>query len=155
MKSQDKQFVREVHIWELSSLINQYYHLHLNNYDGIIFRMLVKALLILTIFHCCPEDSRTIWSITSRSKGQHFKFIFCVFVKVVNSCCWCLSIVNSQGGCRTQVILFIIQFKSFDDSMSEVFWWKLPWSCNTGWRVHCDDELWGRLWRSCNWAVMF
>ena len=49
-------------------------------------QMLVKALSVLTIFHCCPENRRTVWSITSRGEGQHLKFIFGVFIKLGNCC---------------------------------------------------------------------
>ena len=50
-----------------------------------LIQMLAKAPLILTIFRRCLENSRAVWSITSRSEGQHLKLIFSVFIKLGNS----------------------------------------------------------------------
>ena len=50
-----------------------------------LIQMLAKAPLILTIFRRCLENSRAVWSITSRREGQHLKLIFSVFIKLGNS----------------------------------------------------------------------
>ena len=41
----------------------------------------------LTVLHCCFVFYRTLWSITSRSKGQHLKLIFCVLIKSSDNFC--------------------------------------------------------------------
>ena len=83
----------------------------------------ITVLQSFTVFLCSLNLWRTLWSITSRTEGQHLKFIFCIFKKPSDSFSKSCSIVNGEFGWSVWgVFLFVEQFKSFDDSIC-VPWW--------------------------------